>query len=93
MFGMTCLVALGFRNQKIRKPRVRIESDHPHGVRNEIRKRVHVVIELPLRSLVENIFDPVADIDPIIAEYEGVLDSLADKLYAQGAISDRKSVV
>ena len=37
--------------------------------------------------LVENMFDPVADIDPIIAEYAGVLDSLADKLYAQGAIS------
>ncbi len=37
--------------------------------------------------LVENLFDPAADIDPIIAEYEGVLDSLANKLYAQGAIS------
>ena len=24
--------------------------------------------------LVENMFDPAADIDPIIAEYEGVLD-------------------
>jgi hypothetical protein len=37
--------------------------------------------------LVEDMFDPVADIDPIIEEYEGVLDALADKLYAQGEIS------
>src|SRR6476619_4849907 len=37
--------------------------------------------------LVENMFDPVADIDPIIAEYAGVLDTLADELYGRGAIS------
>ena len=37
--------------------------------------------------LVENMFDPVADIDPIIAEYQGVLDRLADELYGRGAIS------
>jgi len=37
--------------------------------------------------LVENMFDPAVDIDPIIAEYERVLDTLADKLYAQGEIS------
>ena len=37
--------------------------------------------------LVENLFDPVADIDPIIAEYQGVLDTLVDELYGRGAIS------
>jgi phytanoyl-CoA hydroxylase len=37
--------------------------------------------------LVENLFDPEVDIDPIIAEYEVVLDTLADELYAQGRIS------
>ena len=37
--------------------------------------------------LVENMFDVEADIDPIIAEYEGVLDTLADTLYAQAKIS------
>jgi len=37
--------------------------------------------------LVENMFDPAADIDPIIAEYQGVLDTLADELYAHGTIS------
>jgi phytanoyl-CoA hydroxylase len=37
--------------------------------------------------LVENVFDPHADIDPIIAEYEGVLGALAGELYAQGGIS------
>src|SRR5262245_26698908 len=36
--------------------------------------------------LVENVFDPQADIDPIIAEYQGVLDALAADLYAQGEI-------
>ena len=36
--------------------------------------------------LVENLFDPQSDIDPIIAEYEGVLDTLADELHAQGQI-------
>ena len=28
--------------------------------------------------LVEDLFDPDADIDPIIAEYQGVLDNLAE---------------
>jgi hypothetical protein len=37
--------------------------------------------------LVENLFDPVADIDPIIEEYHGVLDRLADQLFAQGKLS------
>ena len=37
--------------------------------------------------LVENIFDAEADIDPIIEEYEGVLDTLADQLYAQNSPS------
>jgi len=37
--------------------------------------------------LVENLFDPATDIDPIIEEYEGVLGNLADQLYAQKTIS------
>ena len=36
---------------------------------------------------VENLFDPEADLDPIIREYEGVLDSLVRELYGQGRIS------
>jgi hypothetical protein len=37
--------------------------------------------------IVEDLFDPVTDIDPIIAEYEGVLNNLAADLYAKGVIS------
>jgi phytanoyl-CoA hydroxylase len=36
--------------------------------------------------LVQDVFDPLADIDPVIAEYEGVLDRLAGELHAQGKI-------
>lgn len=35
----------------------------------------------------ENILDPAADIDPLVVEYEGVLDSLANELHARGEIS------
>lgn len=37
--------------------------------------------------VVENLFDPEEDLDPIIAEYEGVLDGLARDLHRQGAIA------
>ena len=37
--------------------------------------------------VVDNLFDPAEDIDPVIAEYETVLDTLADELYAEGKIS------
>jgi len=37
----------------------------------------------------EGLLDPVADLDPVIDEYHGVLDSLADELYAKGEISQR----
>jgi phytanoyl-CoA hydroxylase len=37
--------------------------------------------------VVENLFDPQADIDPIIEEYQGVLDALAAELHAQGEVS------
>jgi hypothetical protein len=37
--------------------------------------------------VVEGLFDPVVDIDPVIAEYEGVLDTLARELHAQGQIT------
>lgn len=37
--------------------------------------------------LVDNLFDPEKDIDPIIEEYRMVLDKLADELYAKGEIS------
>jgi phytanoyl-CoA hydroxylase len=36
--------------------------------------------------IVEDLFDPVADLDPIIEEYKGVLDRLADDLHEQGEI-------
>ncbi|GIV80248.1 MAG: hypothetical protein KatS3mg050_4642 [Litorilinea sp.] len=36
--------------------------------------------------LVEGLLDPVADLDPIIEEYKGVLDRLASELYARGEI-------
>jgi phytanoyl-CoA hydroxylase len=37
--------------------------------------------------LVEDLFDPVADIDPLIEEYTGVLNQLANDLYSRGQIS------
>ena len=37
--------------------------------------------------LVEGLLDPVADLDPIIEEYKGVLDRLAHELYERGQIS------
>jgi phytanoyl-CoA hydroxylase len=37
--------------------------------------------------VVEQLFDPVADLDPIIDEYKGVLDRLAEDLYEKGEIS------
>ena len=37
--------------------------------------------------VVEGLFDPAEDIDPVISEYEGVLDTLASELYTQGKIS------
>ena len=37
---------------------------------------------------VDKVFDPEEVINPVMDEYAGVLDSLADELYAAGAISD-----
>jgi hypothetical protein len=37
--------------------------------------------------VVEDLFDPEADLDPVIEEYHGVLDRLAEELYAKGEIS------
>ena len=37
--------------------------------------------------VVEDVLDPVHDIGPVMAEYEGVLDGIAESLYAQGAIA------
>ena len=37
--------------------------------------------------LVEALFDPQEDIEPITEEYKGVLDKLANDLYANGEIS------
>ena len=36
---------------------------------------------------VEDVFDPQRDIDPVIDEYAGVLNALADRLLAEGKIS------
>ena len=38
---------------------------------------------------VEGVLDPESVIDPVIDEYAGVLDSLADELYADGKISSK----
>jgi hypothetical protein len=35
----------------------------------------------------EGLLDPAADLDPIIREYEGVLNNLAEELYARGRIA------
>jgi ectoine hydroxylase-related dioxygenase (phytanoyl-CoA dioxygenase family) len=37
--------------------------------------------------VVEGLLDPKTDLDPVIAEYEGVLDRLANELHAVGAIA------
>ena len=37
----------------------------------------------------ENVLDPARDIDPVIEEYAGVLDNLADELFEQGVISSK----
>jgi phytanoyl-CoA hydroxylase len=37
--------------------------------------------------VVEGLLDPAEDIDPVIAEYHGVLDTLAQDLHAKGQIS------
>lgn len=37
--------------------------------------------------VVENLFDPETDLDPIIEEYKGVLNRLAEDLYEKGEIS------
>ena len=37
--------------------------------------------------VVRGLFDPKEDLDPVIHEYEGVLDTLARELYAQGRIA------
>lgn len=39
--------------------------------------------------LVRGLFDPAADLDPIIREYYGVLDRLVDQLYEAGEIKSR----
>lgn len=36
--------------------------------------------------IVEDLFDPAADLDPIIEEYKGVLERLAQELYERGEI-------
>ena len=36
--------------------------------------------------IVENLFDPVQDLDPVMEEYAGVLDNLALELYTKGEI-------
>ena len=41
--------------------------------------------------VVEDLFDAAADLDPIIAEYDGVLDRLASELVARGEISSTYS--
>ncbi|MBT5901953.1 MAG: phytanoyl-CoA dioxygenase [Opitutaceae bacterium] len=42
--------------------------------------------ELEGYLVIRDFFDPAADLDPIIEEYAGVLDRLADRLFATGEI-------
>ena len=37
--------------------------------------------------VIRDFFDPATDLDPIIAEYTGVLDRLAQRLFAAGEIN------
>ena len=37
--------------------------------------------------LVEDLLDPAADIDPVLAEYDEVLDRLANELFAAGQLT------
>ena len=39
--------------------------------------------------VVEQLFDPVRDLDPIIREYEGILDRLATELHTKGEVQSR----
>ena len=39
--------------------------------------------------LVEDLLDPTTDIDPVLAEYDEVLDDLADELFAAGQIASK----
>ena len=39
--------------------------------------------------LVKDVLDPATDLDPIIAEYDGVLDRLAGELYAAGDVESK----
>jgi len=39
--------------------------------------------------LVEGLLDPAEDLDPVIEEYKGVLDNLAQELYDRGEITSR----
>ncbi|MCH8222435.1 MAG: phytanoyl-CoA dioxygenase family protein [Chloroflexi bacterium] len=39
--------------------------------------------------LVKDVLDPETDLDPIIAEYDGVLDALADELFEAGEIESK----
>jgi len=41
--------------------------------------------------VVEKVFDPAQDLDPIIDEYKGVLENLAQELYTKGEISSTYS--
>ncbi|MCC7369154.1 MAG: phytanoyl-CoA dioxygenase family protein [Chloroflexi bacterium] len=39
--------------------------------------------------VVENVLDPVADIQPLFAEYSAVLDGIVDRLVAEGTLRER----
>ena len=39
--------------------------------------------------VIKGLFDPAADLDPVIAEYAGVLDRLVNILFESGEISSR----
>src|SRR5438046_830024 len=39
--------------------------------------------------VVEDVLDPATDIQPVLSEYNGVLDGIVDGLIAEGLLSDR----
>ena len=56
-----------------------------HGALLFSKNEVFYAPALPL----EKVFDPVKVLDPIIQEYQGVLDNLVDDLYQEERISSK----
>jgi len=55
--GAARFVLDGFRRSEIGEARIWIEADDAHGVGDEIRERVDVIVELPAGAVVDHIFE------------------------------------